>query len=113
MSMCPKCNSKGFAEFQHGLFRVDCGLCGGSGEVGPTGEIDDNPKYLIIPEPLPGKTIDETADIARAIIKSSRKRDDSTNRDRSDNQPLGSGDTRQPQQPKKRTSKKKVRARTG
>lgn len=80
MSLCEKCQDRGFTEENHGLIMVFCDCEKGRelrAEV--TGETDDgNPKYLIIPEPLPGKTIDETADIAREIIQLSRKEYDSS-----------------------------------
>ena len=103
MSVCPKCEGKGFIEYESGVIMVKCAECNG------TGEIDDSPKYLIIPEALPGKTLDETADIARKIIKAS-KDDSISGIGRIDN-PAGEPNPSKPKQPSKPKSKKTSRKR--
>jgi len=74
------------------------------------GEIpEDNPKCLIIPEALPGKTIDETADIFREIIEANKTEiaDDSSNGDDLNHPITGSDNTSQPKQPRKQKKGKK------
>ena len=68
---CPNCQGLGYLEYEAGLIRLRCTMCGGLGVV------DDN--------------------------ASGAERD---------NQPVGSGDTGKPKQPKKPGAKKKARKRT-
>ena len=107
---CEKCQDKGFEEKNHGLLMVLCDCKAGEAKrVELIGESDGDPKYLIIPQVLPGKTISETADVARKIIKSSKENDDSNSGTQPDNQSTGSPDTGQPKQPKKPKAKRKAR----
>jgi len=114
--VCSKCGGRGFNELEHGLNRVFCDCEKGKElRVEITGEGDDNPKYLIIPEALPNKTIDETIDVAREIIKASKVEIDGDKRNsgtKQDDSSAGSADTRQPKQPRKRKKKKKAGKRT-
>jgi len=108
---CEKCQDRGFVEFEHGLIMEFCDCEKGRalrGEI--TGEIpEDNPKCLIIPEALPGKTIDETADIFREIIEANKTEiaDDSSNGDDLNHPITGSDNTSQPKQPRKQKKGKK------
>lgn len=70
---------------------------------------DDKPKGLIIPEPIEGKTIKETVDIAHKIIEANNDSNIGTD---TDNQSAGSPDTSQPKQSSKPKKKKKARKRT-
>lgn len=117
MVVCEKCQDRGFIEENHGLIVILCDCEKGKeyraqreAILGiPKAEVDDEPKYLIIPKPIEGKTIDETAEIAREIIKASRN--DSSSRTESANPNLGSPDTSEPKQPSKPKKKKKPRKR--
>ena len=54
MPTCPDCDGKGYKEFEHGLIRLRCDRCKGTGNVGDDRQAikrDDQ----IIREPNPGK----------------------------------------------------------
>ena len=75
--------------------------------------LNDDPKYLIIPVTIPSKTIDETADIAREIIKASKEADDSDSGTGPDNQPTGSETPLQHKKSRKPKARKKTAKRPG
>ncbi len=67
---CATCEGKGFIERGHGILQIGCDVCNQTGEVGEFDYLEgDDPKYLIIPEAIPGKTIAETADIGWQILQ--------------------------------------------
>ena len=35
--LCPKCDGKGFIEYEHGLIQVECSECKGTGEIDDSG----------------------------------------------------------------------------
>ena len=105
---CEKCKDVGFIEYEAGLVVQFCDCEAGKKAEAKQREIlgypetppgpimneqfqsSERPEYLIIPEAIPGKTIDETVDIARKIIESQFQpegvKNDSVSGDKSDTQ---------------------------
>jgi len=99
ISKCPECQGLGYKEYEAGLIRMVCWACNGTGIVGESLRLDavNEPSYLILPEPIEGKTLDETADIARKIIKEAGETSEpDISRIKSDNQSTRVKNTRKP-----------------
>jgi len=97
----------------------DCGEKGCQGwAMKPKDEVEDDsnseyPHSLIIPVPIKGKTIDETMDIASAIINSSKvKANDSNTGANGDNRLTGSGNAGGHQQPPKPKTRRRAKNKT-
>ena len=99
---CPKCEGKGFIEFEHGLIMVECDECGGKKEI------DDSE-----PESLSDVAAEANA-YANALMPrlEGEKRDDNSSRTGQPDNSTGSADTSKPKHPKKPRAKKKARKRT-
>ena len=118
--VCPKCLDKGFIEREVGLFRdfCDCekGLALTAEIMGESGTVPPEAKSLdtevsVLPDGFEGKTLDETADIAREILESVK--DDSDSGTGQPDTTTGSGDTGEPKRTRKPKAKKKARAKSG
>ncbi|MBU0598956.1 hypothetical protein KKF61_08300 [Patescibacteria group bacterium] len=109
--ICPKCKDRGFWELDKiGLHNQICDCEAGNRYRAKLGLPEVVlPKYLIIPEALPNKTIEETIDIAREIINAGREKDDSIDRTEPDNSPLGGDFAGQSREPKQRKAGRKAR----
>jgi len=109
VAMCPKCGGRGYTEQEHGLFRTFCDCEKGEAlRAEVTGE----------PESL-SDTAAEANAFANALMPKLEGEDiynrevlnDSDSGIEPDNQPVGSGDTGKPKQPRKPKVKKAARKR--
>ena len=98
MSMCPKCDGKGFEELEHGLIMVACELCDGTGEIGE----DKASQYY-----------KEAKALADVLLPLPGEIDDSSIGTEPDNQPVGGDNPSQPKLKRQSKKAKKARARTG
>jgi len=129
MIKCNRCNGRKYIELDKvGLVVKTCPECHGTGEVdeayiaadacsiGIASFEDaiadaDKPIGLIIPEAIPGKTVDETVDIARKIIEAQVIHDDRDRTER-DNSDSGEPNPSKPISAKKPKIKRKARKRS-
>jgi hypothetical protein len=111
---CPECNGKGFKEFEHGLIMVGCLNCESTGVIDESSvlaqdELDlGKPEYSI----FPGVIVEEEA--SNLIITNEVAVNDTV--DSGAGEPdatIGSPDTSEPKQPKKRKAKKRSRKKSG
>ena len=104
MSKCPKCEGKGFIEFEHGLVMMECDECGG------TKEVDDGSIGRVLEIKEGEGCIDVVAELT---IEGKEKLEeigciDGSIGDKRDNQIVRGGDTGQPELKPKLKAKKKA-----
>ncbi len=118
VDQCLSCGGKGFTEYEHGLLRVECEKCGGTGKVkgiikqaeALTKELEELVEETTTDDYLAKER--ERPELAETTVSPEEVIDDSISGTKRDNKSVGSKNPGKPKQPKKPKAKKTAGAKS-